>query len=134
MNISRFCVLLVFFLFFEGISSLAQVADELTSTNTVDGLSPRHRKLRNKKVTYIIKKNTREILYGNKCVEEYTRDMGFMYLVIPKGQPGYESELDRFFHNFGAKAKLFFTKGPFWKLRVKKRIKECRKKTGDFVG
>ena len=87
-----------------------------------------------KKIRYILKKDTQKTLYGNPCVVEVTRDKGFEYLVQLKGQPGYESELQRAFHNFGVNFALLFRNGPFWKSGMRKKIEECRRKSGDYVG
>ena len=87
-----------------------------------------------KKLIKIIKNDTKEILYGNRCFEEVTADMGFEYVVQPKGQPGNKNEFGRNVHNFGAKFRLFFKAGPFWKSKVKKKVRECRELSGDFVG
>lgn len=87
-----------------------------------------------KVIEYIYVKDSRSILYGNPCATEVTRKMGFEYVAQPLGVPGGMSvnEIER--HNMLIKLKLFFTKGPFWKLLVKKRIKECATNSGDFVG
>lgn len=87
-----------------------------------------------KKIRYILKKDTQNTSYGNPCVVEITRSKGFEYMVTLRGQPGYESELQRGFHNFSINIALLFRNGPFWKSGLKKKIKECRRKTGDYVG
>ena len=92
------------------------------------------KKSKSKKVRYILKKDTQNTSYGNPCVVEVTRSKGFEYLVTLKGQPGYESELQRGFHNFGVNVSLLFRNGPFWKTGLKKKIKDCRFKSGDYVG
>ena len=92
------------------------------------------KKSKSKKVRYILKKDTQNTSYGNPCVTEVTRSKGFEYLVTLKGQPGYESELQRGFHNFGVNFCLLFRNGPFWKSGLKKKIENCRFKSGDYVG
>lgn len=87
-----------------------------------------------KNLLQIIKRDTRNILYGNKCFEEFTYQLGFEYVVEPAGEPGSRNDLKRFFHNFGAKFILIFKAGPFWKSRVNKKIRECRELMGDFNG
>jgi hypothetical protein len=82
----------------------------------------------------IIKTNTKNTLYGNKCFEDFTRRLGFVYEIQIKGNAGSLTGLNRVWHNSGTKTALFFTAWPWWKLRVNKRYKECRKSTGDFVG
>ncbi|MAE83227.1 MAG: hypothetical protein CMB80_10855 [Flammeovirgaceae bacterium] len=94
---------------------------------------PRNRPKR-KVIEYIYVKDSKDILYGNPCAMEVTRKMGFEYVPQPLGVPGGMSinEIEK--HNMLIKLKLFFTKGPFWKLIVKKRIKDCATNSGDFVG
>lgn len=82
----------------------------------------------------IIKLNTKNTLYGNKCFEDFTRRLGFVYEIQIKGNAGSMTGFNRFWHNTGTKTALFFTAWPWWKLRVNKRYKECRKSSGDFVG
>ena len=82
----------------------------------------------------IIKTNTKNTLYGNKCFEDYTRQLGFVYEIQVKDQSGSLNGFSRFWHNAGTKTALVFTAWPWWKLRVNKRYKECRKSSGDFVG
>jgi hypothetical protein len=82
----------------------------------------------------IVKNNTKGILYGNKCFEEFTRSIGFVYAVQIKGNSGSLNGAARFFHNAGVKTGLIFTAWPWWKTRVNKKKKDCRKLSGDFVG
>jgi len=83
---------------------------------------------------FIIKKNTVGTLYGNPCFQQATQEMGFEYVVMPKGMAGYRNEASRFFQNLPVWSKLVLSKGPFWKLRIKKRFNECKYGTGDYVG
>ena len=87
-----------------------------------------------KRIRFLIRKDTRGTLSGNKCVTDVTHEMGFEFIPLTKGDPGYENEWMRFSHNLGVQSYLFFTKGPFWKSKVRKRIEECRVKTADFAG
>ena len=82
----------------------------------------------------IIKTNTKNTLYGNRCFEDFTRLLGFIYEIQVKGQSGSLNGFSRFWHNVGTKTALVFTAWPWWKSRVNKRYKECRKSSGDFVG
>ena len=130
----RWCLLLVLILALEPV--LAQNSPPASTTNTDFNKKSRksHKKSNNKKVRYILKKNTQNTSYGNPCVMEITRSKGFEYLVTLKGQPGYESEMQRGFHNFGVNISLLFRNGPFWKSGLKKKIADCRHKSGDYVG
>ena len=95
---------------------------------------PNARRPKRKTIRYIVKKKTNGLLMGNKCATDVTHRMGFEYVVLAKGQPGYKNVFDRFWGNLGVKALLFFTRGPWWKLTVKKRIKRCKYQTGDYTG
>jgi hypothetical protein len=86
-----------------------------------------------KQYMLIYHKNTKGILYGNPCMMEVTRKMGFEYAVAPKGTKGNRTEFGRRMHNFGVKSVLT-AKNPFWRSKVKRKLKECRQKTGDFTG
>lgn len=67
-------------------------------------------------------------------MEEITQDMGFVYLVQPKGQAYNDNGFERNLHNFFAKLRITLKNGPFWKFKLKKWRKKCRAETGDFVG
>ena len=104
------------------------------TTNTNPKYSPRDKDYRQKTLIHWVKPNAKGLLIGNKCMEEVTNKMGFVYLVQPQGQQGHKSEFGRLTHNFFAKIGIFFRNGPFWKFKLKKKAKECRRLTGDFVG
>jgi len=129
----RWCLLVLLMLAFE--QGLAQSAPTGTTNTDLDKKSGKpHKKTNNKKIRYILKRDTQKTSYGNPCVAEITRSKGFEYLVTLKGQTGYESEIQRGFHNFGVNISLFFRNGPFWKSGLKKKITDCRHKSGDYVG
>lgn len=72
-------------------------------------------------------------LLGNRCVTEFTEKMGFRYILMPRngsGMSGFEQRLN----NVKTRFILLFRNGPFWNYRLQRKIKECRKKTGDYVG
>lgn len=81
-----------------------------------------------------IKNNPKKTLVGNRCMEEVTREMGFEYVLQPKGQRGNRSEFGRLVHNLGVKVALFFKNGPFWKIKLNRKRKECMAKSGDYMG
>ena len=89
---------------------------------------------KNKKMLILIKNNTKGILYGNRCFEEFTHECGYEYVVQPKGQSRNRNEISRWLHNFGVKFVVTVKNGPFWRIKERKRKKECRTKTGDYVG
>lgn len=89
---------------------------------------------REKKYLSLLKRGSEGTLSGNKCVEDRTMKMGFRYVLLPKQGPGSRSGAEVFLHNAGTKFLLFFRNGPFWTIRLQKKVKECRRKTGDYMG
>lgn len=87
-----------------------------------------------KRYDYLYTESSRGILYGNPCALEATRKMGFEYVVQPAGLPGSPGRKELEKNNFFVKMKLFFTRGPWWKLVLNNRIRKCRERSGDFVG
>jgi hypothetical protein len=86
-------------------------------------------------IRYIYKKNPGDImLYGNPCALQITRDMGFEYAREHRPDDRFSATWRRFKNNLGTKSKLFFTKGPWWKATVNKRIKRCAQYSGDRRG
>lgn len=124
--------------FYFGNTSLAQESnkDYFPTPNTVTGAKPDPQKQIEKEVTirYIIKNDTKKTLAGNLCFEEFTTKMGFQYLAVPKGQAPNKNGFFRWRHNFGVKFVLLFKNGPFWKIKVNKKYKECKYGSGDYVG
>ena len=107
-----------------------------TNTTDINAKVNKNKERPEKKRHYltIIKSNTKGILYGNKCFEDYTLSKGYQYDIQIKGKQGSMSGFGRFWHNFGVNVGLIFTRGPWWKLSANKKMKECRKLSGDFVG
>lgn len=95
--------------------------------------SPKKHKSGKGRIHYIIKKDTKGFLAGNKCFEEVTKKMGFVYLAVPKGQSLYTSEFNRNLHNMGAKTMVLLKNGPFWKIRVNKAYRKCKYGYGDYA-
>ncbi|MEM6358913.1 MAG: hypothetical protein AAF149_05970 [Bacteroidota bacterium] len=131
----RLCLLSVVFFVFQ--VSYAQKKLEFGDTPTTNA-KPKYRsnpkEHKNRRVIHWIKTSSKGLLLGNRCVEKVTTDMGFVYLIQPKGQKGYKNGFNRFTHNFAAKFRILLRNGPFWKFKLKKKTNECRKETGDFVG
>lgn len=137
---ARNSILIIFLL--SAYSGIAQISDEPfqkseSPTKNVDGntrIYHSEHTSEGKPIRFLIQKDTRGTLSGNKCVFDVTHKMGFEYIALSKGDPGYENEWTRKTHNFGVKTYLFFTRGPFWKSKVKRKIDECRYRTGDYAG
>ncbi|MEM0938774.1 MAG: hypothetical protein AAGI25_03170 [Bacteroidota bacterium] len=87
-----------------------------------------------KKITLIYVKSAQGILYGNACATQETHRMGFEYIVEPLNGMESKGWFGKTFNNLWVKTKLFFRRSPFWKATLNKRIKRCRRQTGDFVG
>lgn len=117
-------------------TSVAQNGDPVKTNKTDPDVKLKKNKERPKRKRYvqIIKNNTKGILYGNKCFEDFTKSRGYEYVVQPKGNARNRSNLGRFLHNFGVKFVILIKNGPFWKIKEKKKKKECKLKTGDYVG
>lgn len=87
-----------------------------------------------KRIRYIIKNSGEGILYGNPCMVEATRKMRFEYAVQIPGLPGSLGPVKRNWENLRTWMHLAVFRSPFWKLVLKSRVKNCRKKSGDLVG
>jgi len=124
--------ILLWFLLFVEFPSIAQ--DRTGAIDTETQVDKKKQAPKKRRPLFIVKKDTKGILYGNRCFLDVQRSMGFEYLVAPKGQPLNRNGLSRNMHNFGIKFLLIFKNGPFWQIRLSKRKKECRKLSGDFVG
>lgn len=117
------------------LSAFAQGGIPSTSTTDLKAkMNKEKERPKSKRYMTIIKFNTRQTLYGNKCFEDFTRQLGFVYDIQVKGQFGSNNGFTKFWHNGVVKSGLFLTAWPWWKLRVNKRYKECKKSSGDFVG
>ncbi|WP_375580620.1 hypothetical protein ABWH96_06205 [Marivirga tractuosa] len=91
----------------------------------------RNQKQRNLLSIYI--KDTKNVLYGNPCMDKISERFGYEYVVMPKNASKFHSGFNRSMHNFFVKTVLFF-RNPFWKIISNKKAKECRQKTGDYAG
>ncbi|WP_370089338.1 hypothetical protein [Ekhidna sp.] len=87
-----------------------------------------------KNIALIYVPDANKIAYGNRCVTEETHKMGFEYIVEPTNIAGSKTWKGKFLNNLWVKTKLVVTRSPFWKLILNKKIKECRKMSGDLVG
>ena len=77
--------------------------------------------------------STRNVLYGNKCVHDFTQSMGFEYHVETKMEKEQSTAWSRYWGNKAAKIKITLKNGPFWQARVRRKVNECRVKTGDHL-
>ncbi len=91
------------------------------------------KKTKKTKYISIYKTNPTKVLYGNRCVDEYTHKMGFEYILVMPDRDG-DVDVKMVASNIGNSILLTFKNGPFWSRKVKKKIKECRQSTGDYVG
>lgn len=117
--------------------SIAQEMLEFGDTPTTTKspkYKPKHKDYKSKHKIQWVKSNGKNLLIGNPCMDELIHDMGFVYLVQPKGQAPNESGFQRNVHNLFAKLRITFRNGPFWKFKLKRWRKRCGAETGDFVG
>lgn len=113
--------------------AMAQVTDELPTNNT-KRKRVEHRKYEPKRKVYdkLYTKNTKGTLYGNPCALAETRRMGFEYVPLAQGRG--KSKVGLILNNTFVHTRLIFTRSPFWKIILNKRLKDCRLKSGDGVG
>lgn len=131
-----FRIVILFFLSLTlSLSAFAQGTIPPTRTTDLNAkMNKKKERPKSKRYMTIIKFNTKQTLYGNKCFEDFTKQLGFIYDIQVKGQFGSTNEFTKFWHNTVVKSGLFLTAWPWWKLRINKRYKECKKSSGDFVG
>lgn len=132
-----FLTLAILYLFtIISVNGQEQNENPFPTPNTRIGAKPDPKKqgVKEKKIRYIIKNDTKETLAGNLCFEEEIRKMGFQYLAVPKGQAPNKSGWSRWWHNFGAKSMIILKNGPWWKSKVNKKYKACKFGSGDFTG
>lgn len=87
-----------------------------------------------RKVLQIHVFNTKRVLIGNRCVAEYTLKRGFEYVSVQADPEKHRNPVLVFFQNLGTRTLLTFKIGPFWSVRTRRHINQCRKSSGDFVG
>ena len=103
-----------------------------TNTSPTNNRTDRNRKV--KRTVLWIKSESKGLLIGNPCMEDVMREMGFAYLIEFHGQQDKKGPIEKYLHNVGVKTTLFFRNGPFWRIKLNNRRKECRTQTRDFVG
>ena len=87
-----------------------------------------------KKIDIIFKTKSGKVLYGNPCLREFTRDMGFEYALQSPNMYNSSGVWSIRRNNLLVYFKLIIKKSPFWKLILNNQVKDCRQKMGDFVG
>ncbi|MEQ9300800.1 MAG: hypothetical protein RIF33_19665 [Cyclobacteriaceae bacterium] len=136
----HFCLLTMLMISLASIECLAQESDEIKKELPTEKIAfkveddSKANRPQKKKIRYIIKNGTSGILYGNPCVLQVTRRMGFEYAVQTPLLPGSTIEPRRLWNNFKVKLVLALKYSPFWKISLNKRLKECGIKSGDRVG
>lgn len=80
---------------------------------------------RNRPYTYLVTTDIEETAYGNICVTEATRRMGFVYVPMPVNEIEKRSRFYYFFHNQVAGLKITFKNGLFWKRKLKRAMAAC---------
>ena len=87
-----------------------------------------------RKTLILVKRNTKKLLEGNKCFEEFQLEKGVKVAFLEKGAPGNYNSISRLLHNTGVRIRGTFRYGPFWVIRLNKKRKECRDALHDFIG
>lgn len=87
-----------------------------------------------KRLRYLYAYNMKKVLYGNQCVADVTHKFGFEYIPAFDSAQEPRNDLQIWTHNFFTNLAITFKHGPFWKRKVKKRIKYCAESSGDFIG
>ncbi len=126
---------ILFLLIIHALPTLGQVDYDNKSTEKIKNepeLEPESSQ-KDRRLLSIYIQDTKNVLYGNPCMDKVTNRFGFEYVVMPKNASRFHSGFRRVMHNFFVKTALFF-RNPFWKIISKKKAKECRQKTGDYVG
>lgn len=83
----------------------------------------KHRQRRT--VDYLVVTDIRNIAYGNRCVTEATRRLGFVYTPMPISEIERRSKFYYFTRNQVAKFKITLKHGPGWKKKLRKSIARC---------
>lgn len=136
-SVIRFLFALVVTVLLCGGAWAQEVTEEELPTRKVDRKvkeDTRRNQPDKKEISYIYVKDGRKLLYGNRCAIEVTHNMGFEYVLEHRPGQSVKTGWRRFKNNLWVKTKLVFTKGPWWKATVNKRIKECARASGDFRG
>jgi len=136
LNIKKFIFTLLVLQVFAPLVAMSQEEDFSGLHNTFHRTHV-SRASTHKKIKAIYKRPSKNKMYSNDCVHDFTvSKMGYEYVILTGdceksigNRSGFELELQ----NFGTEIGLFFTKGPFWKLKVKKRYKFCKERMGDTI-
>lgn len=87
-----------------------------------------------KKELLLIRKKSKKVLDGNKCFKDYQVSIGVRVKTLIKGEPPYYNGISKFITNTGTRIKGSFRLGPFWVIRLNKRMRQCRDSLHDFIG
>ncbi len=139
------CLLLLSLLLLSGLSSCRTVAKrqykEVGGNTEVDGTYNTTKdayykfdKKMERIYTPIYTIRTNHYLVGNECMREFTRSMGFEYMPYDEYPHETYGPVGYHFYNITSRIGMIFKKGPFWKSKVNKRLAECRRASGDFIG
>lgn len=136
LNIKKFIFAILMLQFFAPSVGVSQDHD-YSNLNSTFQRAHVNKASTHKKIRAIYKRPSKNRMFSNECVHEYTTSaMGFEYVILTGdceksigNRSGFELELQ----NFGVEIGLFFRRGPFWKLKVKKRYKFCKERMGDTI-
>ncbi len=86
-----------------------------------------------KKMRYLYVLRTKGTMYGDACAMKSTRDMGFEFAIFEMNSPEVWERKYITFSNLKTKLHLLVTQGPFWKSKLKKKLKKCSGLGGDLL-
>jgi hypothetical protein len=97
-----------------------------TKTSISDEFDLKELKNRQRRtVNVLVVSDIRNIAYGNRCVTEATRRLGFVYTPMPISEIERRSRFYYFMHNQITKFKIILKHGPGWKKKLRKSIARC---------
>ncbi|MEM9052250.1 MAG: hypothetical protein AAGC47_09385 [Bacteroidota bacterium] len=140
MRISLLFILILIFTLVLSFDTQAQEQDDIKKSLPTEKVGfkveddSKANRPKQKKIRYIIKNGTGGILYGNPCVLQITRKMGFEYAVQTPLLPGSTVEPKRLWNNFKVKSLMTLKHGPWWKISLNKKMRACGIKSGDRTG
>lgn len=86
------------------------------------------------RIRFIYVKDGKKVLYGNPCALQATHNFGFEFGIEHRPEPGFTPWWRRFKNNTTTKTILFFTRGPWWRSNINKKLKRCIQSSGDRRG
>jgi hypothetical protein len=136
LNLKKFVFLFLSIALFSPLALLAQEENHAGLNHTFHRAHV-SRASTHTKTKVIYKRPSKNRMYSNECVHDYTvSKMGFEYVILTgdcEAALGHRSGFEMELANFITEVGIFFRRGPFWKYKIKKRFKFCKERMGDYV-